>query len=94
VEREQRRRREGIRSADWSSAVSRIGNPRGVIAPQRRIFHTFVPRTSPADCQSAIQQVANLRYLSDCRSNRRSVLSRPTKPGQRRRYRVATGAAI
>jgi hypothetical protein len=54
----------------------------------------FVPCTNPADCQSAIQQVANLRYLSDCRSNRRSVLSRRTKLGRRRRYRAAVGTAI
>jgi hypothetical protein len=40
----------GRRSADWQSAVSRIGNPQGF---QIRI---------PADCQSAAQQVANLRY--------------------------------
>ena len=33
------------RSADWLSAVSRIGNPR-----------------APADCQSAKQQITNLRY--------------------------------
>jgi hypothetical protein len=32
-------------SADWQSAVSRIGNPQAL-----------------ADCQSAIQQAANLRY--------------------------------
>ncbi len=39
------------RSADWQSAVSRIGNPQ---RPGRSLH--------PADCQSAIQQVANLRY--------------------------------
>jgi hypothetical protein len=39
------------RSADWQSAVSRIGNPHC----SRRFMRQ-------ADCQSAIQQVANLRY--------------------------------
>jgi hypothetical protein len=39
------------RSADWQSAVSRIGNP------QPHQFRTL------ADCQSAIRQVANLRYM-------------------------------
>ena len=39
------------RSADWQSAVSRIGNPQPPLAWARS-----------ADCQSAIQQVANLRY--------------------------------
>ena len=43
-------------SADWQSAVSRIGNPQA-----RRA------RSRPADCQSATQQVANLRYAAGVR---------------------------
>src|SRR5256885_12381216 len=38
------------RSADWQSAVSRIGNP-----------------PAPADCQSAKQQITNLRYAKSSR---------------------------
>ena len=37
-------------SADWQSAVSRIGNP-----------------PAPADCQSAKQQITNLRYAKSSR---------------------------
>jgi hypothetical protein len=59
------RSRERRRSADWQSAVSRIGNPPGVSL--RRAPETFsraVPCRLPADCQSATQQVANLRYFA------------------------------
>ena len=38
------------RSADWQSAVSRIGNP-----------------PAPADCQSAKQQITNMRYAKSSR---------------------------
>jgi len=40
------------RSADWQSAVSRIGNPQAALVTG-----------GSADCQSATQQVANLRYM-------------------------------
>src|SRR5579863_1701218 len=43
------------RSADWQSAVSRIGNPQC----SRRFMR-------PADCQSAIRQVGKLRYGRFC----------------------------
>jgi hypothetical protein len=39
------------RSADWQSAVSRIGNPQPLQWYRR-----------PADCQSAARQINNLRY--------------------------------
>jgi hypothetical protein len=39
------------RSADWQSAVSRIGNPQ----PSQR-------HNRPADCQSAKQQINNLHH--------------------------------
>jgi hypothetical protein len=52
-------------SADWQSAVSRIGNPLGRPCPGA--FGEFlgaVACVGPADYQSAIQQVANLRYAA------------------------------
>jgi hypothetical protein len=42
------------RSADWQSAVSRIGNPQ-----------TLERIRTAADCQSAIQQAVSLRYLDN-----------------------------
>jgi len=44
------------RSADWHSAVSRVGNPE----PARRCARPEAG--AAADCQSAIQQTASLRY--------------------------------
>jgi len=46
------------RSTDWQSAISRIGNPQ----PVRRFLRA-------ADCQSATQQVANLRYALRATNN-------------------------
>ena len=53
-------------SAEWHSAVSRIGNPQGVAWKPKRRMKLQPVRWSqrPADCQSAKQQVDNLRYLS------------------------------
>jgi hypothetical protein len=66
----QRQRRDYLGSADWQSAVSRIGNSPGGLCPGAfGTFHVAVPGVRPADCQSAIQQVANLRYAAGSRSN-------------------------
>jgi hypothetical protein len=59
------RRREFPRSADWQPAVSRIGNPPGRPCPGASgEFPAADSCIGPADYQSAIQQVANLRYAS------------------------------
>jgi hypothetical protein len=59
------RRREFPRSADWQSAVSRIGNPLGWPCPGASgEFHAAVACVGPVVYQSAIQQVANLRYAA------------------------------
>jgi hypothetical protein len=47
-----------IRSAEWHSAVSQVGNLR--VAPP--LSGTPVSLRRSADCQSAIQQIHNLRY--------------------------------
>jgi hypothetical protein len=43
--------------------VSRIGNPLGAMGhPTLGFYCATAPCAAPADCQSAKQQVANLRY--------------------------------
>jgi len=44
-------------SADFESAVSRICNPHGVTG-----FDAWATGYRPAECDSAIQQIENLRY--------------------------------
>lgn len=61
-----RRRCEKYRSADRQSAVSRIGNPTGGLRHHALgMIIASAPCRRPADWQSAIQQVGNLRYIED-----------------------------
>jgi hypothetical protein len=47
----------GTCSAEWQSAVSRIGNPQRLVSScAQGLFH------APAECHSAKQQSATLRY--------------------------------
>src|SRR5207302_8781748 len=83
------RRSRNQSSADWESAVSRIGNPQ-----------TF------ADCQSAKQQIDNLRYekssraatisrdtdrLAVCATNTTEALNRYSPPGEEEAGRSSGG---
>ncbi|HEX9046259.1 MAG TPA: hypothetical protein VF988_04475, partial [Verrucomicrobiae bacterium] len=52
-------------SAELYSAVSQICNLRGVAEPGRSAEHEGPPNCErPAECNSAIQQIKNLRYYA------------------------------
>ena len=67
-----------LRSADWQSAVSRIGNPQ-----------TSPARSRPADCQSATQQTTSLRYDAIHRSILAGLIGHVARLEERNSYKAA-----
>jgi len=74
------------RSAGWQPAVSRIGNPQDVNCKVRLKIFQRTERPRLADCQSATQQTASLRYAVWCSASRRTlsttILATPNNEGR------------